>query len=73
MIITEQKVIEMMQSVLDMRDAQRRYFKHRTDSNLRSSLHKEGLVDNQLNLFMLAGIIKPKVQPGETPAPKLFV
>jgi hypothetical protein len=72
MIIKEADVINIMQAVLDMRDAQKKYFAQQCSHNLKISFAKESIVDNNLQHFIKAGLIKSKPAPGTKPTPELF-
>lgn len=58
-----QWVIDMAQDMLDMRDAQRAYFKQPSDHRLKLSKIKEQRVDNGLAHFIKDGIIAHKEKP----------
>lgn len=47
----------LLQSVLDMRKAQKDYFSHRSDHRLKVALAKESMVDALLGPYVKAGII----------------
>ncbi len=70
MTITEQQVINIMQAVHDMRDAQEKYYGHQTEYHLKVSKAKEQVVDNIIKYFLKEGLVKPVVPPPA--APKLF-
>jgi hypothetical protein len=70
MSITETQVINIMQAVHDMRGAQIKYYSHRNDYNLKVSMAKEKAVDNILQYFTKAGLIKSGTPPAA--APTLF-
>jgi len=50
--------IEFLQAVLEMRDAQDRYFKNRNNVCLRMAKARETKVDNLLTPFVKAGVIQ---------------
>jgi hypothetical protein len=70
MELTPNQVRNIIQQVYDMREAQRNYFEHRTDGNLRLSIRKEKTVDDSLNYLIKHNYITKKQLP--TPAPELF-
>lgn len=55
--------IEFLQAVLDMREAQRQYFKQPTDYRLKVSLKKEQRVDALLQPFINERVIKKPDEP----------
>jgi hypothetical protein len=55
--------IEMCQDILDMRDAQKEYFKQQNDYRLREAKVREQKVDNGLQNFINEGIIAHKPKP----------
>ena len=61
-----QWVINMAQDVLDMRDAQRAYFKQPIQHRLKVSKLAEQRVDNGLAHFIAEGIIAHKEKPVNT-------
>lgn len=55
--------LEFLQAVLDMRDAQRRYFDQPNDYRLKVSIRREQKVDALLQPFIQEGAIKQPEQP----------
>lgn len=60
--------IEMIQDMLDMRDAQKEYFKQPTDYKLRVSKAKEQKVDQHIDHFVKQNLIMHKDKPKDTQA-----
>ena len=60
--------IEMMQDMLDMRDAQKEYFKQPNDYKLRVSKSKEQKVDQHIEHFVKQSIIFHREKPKDTQA-----
>lgn len=55
--------VDFLQAVLDMREAQRQYFKQPTDYRLKVSLKKEQRVDALLQPFINERVIKKPEEP----------
>jgi len=63
--------IEILQAALDMREAQRDYFKQPNDYRLRVSKAKEQKFDNLLQPYINAAVIKPQPKAVDN-TPTLF-
>ena len=60
--------IDMMQDFLDMRDAQKEYFRQPSEYKLKVSKAKESKADNHINDFISRGYISQKEKPKDTQA-----
>jgi hypothetical protein len=64
--------IKMMQTILEMRDAQRDYFSAPNDYKLRVSKAKEKTVDDHLEQFIRLKVIAHQEKQIQSNQPKLF-
>lgn len=62
----------LLQNVLDMRDAQKEYFRSRNEYKKRVAIKKEQLVDALLDTWVKAGIVVRKPKDNDREVGKLF-